>query len=275
MSIPARPPRYPIHNFLVAPQSSAKKYWKPRRPIRPGDFQMDEDRLFNSLDCLGPPFLVDMENITHSGIPATLTDIRVMYGGKLGLTFKIAPEKIASHGFDHWMVPNMDFHPFLPAQPGWPGLMLRSDDELEEWEPEEGTEFRVVMKRDPQFLEYVGQYEMVRLNDITTDEWKEQPAKVFTQTLLELIKMFNGSSKVKKRWAQVIGGGRSGNDVIARVALRKRLGKEPTIEDLTEFTSKLSPDDYITLTKDHTDEVDAAFRKGEEVRIECFPQAQV
>ena len=80
------------------------------------------------------------------------------------------------------MTPNMEVHPFLPARPGWPGLMLRSDDELEEWRPEEGTEFRVVIKREPQFLEYVGQYEMVRLGDITVDEWKEQPAKVFAPT---------------------------------------------------------------------------------------------
>jgi hypothetical protein len=56
--------------------------------------------------------------------------------------------------------------------------MLRSDDELEEWCSEEGTEFRVVVRREPRFLEYVGQYEMVRLSDITRDEWKRQPLRV-------------------------------------------------------------------------------------------------
>jgi hypothetical protein len=35
--------------------------------------------------------------------------------------------------------------------------MLRSDDELEEWCPEEGMEFRVVIKREPRFPEYLGQ----------------------------------------------------------------------------------------------------------------------
>jgi hypothetical protein len=60
--------------------------------------------------------------------------------------------------------------------------MLRPDCGLEEWCPEEGTEFRVVIKREPRFLEYVGQYEMVRLGDIAGDEWKRQPPKVIAPT---------------------------------------------------------------------------------------------
>lgn len=150
---------------------------------------MDDDRLFNSLDCLGPPFQVNMAEITHNDLPATQTDLRTIYGGKLGITPKITPELLANHGFDHWMTPNMDFHPFLPARPGWPGLILQLDDELEEWCPDEGTEFRVVIKREPRFVEYVGQYEMVRLGDITGDEWKRQSPKVITPTpiLLQII----------------------------------------------------------------------------------------
>jgi len=58
--------------------------------------------------------------------------------------------------------------------------MLRSDDELEEWLPEGGSEFRVVVKREPKLFEYIGQYEMVRLGDITGDEWKQQSAEVST-----------------------------------------------------------------------------------------------
>lgn len=148
---------------------------------------MSKDRLFNSLDCLGSPFQVDMTQVTHSDISATQLDVRTIYGGKNGLTPKIASEKLVTHGFDHWMTPNIDFHPFLPARPGWPGLMLRPDDELEEWQPDEGTEFRVVVKREPRYLEYVGQYEMMRLGDITGDEWKQQPAKVSTPTRTDFV----------------------------------------------------------------------------------------
>lgn len=139
---------------------------------------MDKSRLFDRLDRVGPRLQVNMAEITHRAIRATQTDLRVLYGGKLGLTPNIAPEKLANHGFDHWMTPNMDFHPFLPAQPGWPGLMLRSDDNLEEWRPEGGSAFRVVVKHEPNFIEYIGQYEMVRLDDITEDEWNQQDANV-------------------------------------------------------------------------------------------------
>ena len=234
---------------------------------------MDKDRLFNSLDCLGPPFPVDMSEITHNNTPATQINLSSTYGGKLGFIPKIPPEKLAIHGFDHWMIPNMEYHPFLPAQPGWPGLMLRSDDDLEEWGPEGGSEFRVVIKREPQFLEYVGQYEMVRLGDITGDEWKKQPAKVFNPTWIKpTSQTFNGLLKVKNGWTRVLGGGRLWNDVAARVALRKRLGKEPLIEDLAKFASKSTPDDYATLARDLKGDIDRAFCKGEEVRPVHFSQ---
>jgi len=231
---------------------------------------MDKDRLFHSIDCLGPPFQVNMADVTHNNIPAVQSDLSTIYGGKMGMTPKISPEKLASHGFDHWMVPNMDFHPFLPARPGWPGLMLRPDDELEEWEPEEGTQFRVVIKREPRFFEYVGQYEMVRLGDITGDEWKKQTAKVSTLMCANSVQISNYSFKVKNRWTQVLGGGRSWNDTVARVALRKRDSKEPSIEDFKKFTDRLTPDDYATMARELKGDVDRAFCEGEEVFLAYF-----
>ena len=170
-----------IYHLPTTPQSSAKGYWEPYRTIQPGDFHMDEDRLFNSLDCLGPPFHVDTSSITHTNTPATRTDLSAIYGGGHSLTPKISPRRLANHGFNHWMVPSAESHPYLPPRPGWPGLMLQSDEELEEWRPEKGTEFRVVVKRKFQSLEYIGQYEMVRLGDITGDEWKQQSAEVSIQ----------------------------------------------------------------------------------------------
>ena len=154
------------------------EYWKPRRPLQPNDFQMDENRLFGGLDCLGPPFHVKMEEITHTTMPAMWSDLSGTYGGQLGLTPKISSQKLKVHGFDHWMTPNLEFYPCLPAQPGWPGFMLRMGNEFEEWRPEGGTDFRVVIPKDSRFIEYIGQYEMVRLGDITGDEWRRQPAKV-------------------------------------------------------------------------------------------------
>jgi len=77
--------------------------------------------------------------------------------------------------------------------------------------------------------------------------------------------MFNDLPKVKNRWTQVLGGGQSWNDTAARIALRKKLGKEPSIKDIAKFTSKLTPDDYAELAKDLKDDVDKSFCEGEEV----------
>ena len=148
--------------------------------------------------------------------------------------------------------------------------MLRLDDEVEEWRPDEGTEFRVVIKRKPHFLEYIGQYEMVRLDDITGDEWKKQPAKVSTLTCIILFYTLNNSSKVKKRWTQVLGGGKLWNDTVARVALRKKLGKEPSIEDFKKFIDKLTPGNYTMLAEDLKEDIDRAFCEGEEVCLVFF-----
>jgi len=161
-------------------QSSTEEYWKLRRDIHFTDFHMDEDSLFDGLNCLGPPFQVNMAKITHNKILAVRTNLRTIYGGNLGLTPKIAPERLIAHTFNHWMILNMDFQPFLPAKLGWPGLILQLDNKHRELCPEGGTEFRVVIKHEPWFLEYVGQYKMVRLKNITTDQWKQQPPEVIT-----------------------------------------------------------------------------------------------
>ena len=159
-------------------QPSAREYWEPRRPLHQNDFQLDEDHLYNSLNCLSPPFHVNTGRISHNVLPATQGDLRTIYGGGPGITPRIAPERLVKHGFDGWMTPNMEYNPFLPARPGWPGLLLRLDDELEEWKPTDGTSFRLVIRKEPQFVEYLGQYEVVRLGDITGVEWNRQPVKV-------------------------------------------------------------------------------------------------
>ena len=150
---------------------------------------MDDDYLFNTLDILGPPFRVNMTDLTNTNNTGTQTDLRAIYGGTSGLTPTIAPQRLTKHGFNHWMVPGADTHPFLPPRPGWPGLMLRLDDGAEYWRPEEGTQFRVVIKCGGPSLEYVGQYEMVRLGDIARDRWEQQPAEVSTPTYVIILRV--------------------------------------------------------------------------------------
>ena len=127
---------------------------------------MDKDHLFSLLDTLGPLFKVNMAALTHRKTWGTHTDLLEIYGRKFGLTPKISKKKLKEHGFDHWMIPKSDNHPFLLPQPGWPGLILRLDNDKDSYLPDGGTEFQVVLKLKPHFLEYVSQYVMVRLNNI-------------------------------------------------------------------------------------------------------------
>jgi len=90
------------------------------------------------------------------------------------------------------------------------------------------------------------------------------------QSIADLSQTFDDMSKVRDKWTQVLGGGQLWHDTITRVALRKKLGREPTIDDLSKFTGN-----YTALAKDLKDDVDRAFCKGEEVRLTCFSQSQV
>lgn len=231
---------------------------------------MDENRLFGHIDSLGPPFHVKMEEITHNAIRASWDDLGKIYGCKLGLTRKISHEKLEVHGFNHWMTPSITNNPFLPAKPGWPGLMLRLGDELEEWRPDGGVEFRVVTGKEPDFLEYVGQYEMVRLDDITGDECQRQLAKVTVLPhALSLFQLVDISSKIRKRWTNILGGEGSWHwhAAVARVALRNKLGREPSTQEITRYSEKLNPANYTTLAQQLEDDIDQAFCRGEEVYL--------
>jgi hypothetical protein len=59
------------------PQSSAEEYWEPRKALHLMDFRMDKNRLFNSLNCRGLLFRVNMAVIAHNEIPVMLADLRI------------------------------------------------------------------------------------------------------------------------------------------------------------------------------------------------------
>ena len=140
---------------------------------------MKGELLYTRLNKLGKEFTVDLSALTHNQLPADRVDISILYGGKSGQLFpRISDPRLVSHGFDHWMIPNSQYHPFLPPSPGWPGLMLRSKG-VDDWKPKVDGGFRVIIKREPSFFEYVGQYEMINLGNVSVEEWKAQPAMVF------------------------------------------------------------------------------------------------
>ena len=71
--------------------------------------------------------------------------------------------------------------------------------------------------------------------------------------------------KVRSRWADVLGGGQSGYEAIARVSLRKKLDKEPSIEELMDYTNELNSYRYSSMAKGLKEDIDRAFRMGDEV----------
>ena len=87
------------------------------------------------------------------------------------------------------------------------------------------------------------------------------------QRISGLFQTSNGTSKVKNKWTDVLGGGRLWHDTIARIALRKKLGKEPSIDDLAKFAP---PENYTALARDLKDDVNNAFCEGEEVCLVRF-----
>jgi lysine/ornithine N-monooxygenase len=79
-----------------------------------------------------------------------------------------------------------------------------------------------------------------------------------------------GSSKVKKRWIHVVGGGQSGHEAVANIALRKKLGRDPTIQEFKKYTANMQTDAYAALAKELEVDIDQSFSKGEEVRFTLF-----
>jgi hypothetical protein len=87
--------------------------------------------------------------------------------------------------------------------------------------------------------------------------------------MLNLFQGLDTSLKVKNKWTHVLGGGQSFHDAVVRVALRKNLGKEPSIQEFSKYADKLTPDDYTSLARELKGDVDRAFCGGDEVWPVC------
>ena len=68
-------------------------------------------------------------------------------------------------------------------------------------------------------------------------------------------------SKVKNRWTKVLGSGQLWKEAVARVALRKDFGKEPSMDEFERYTKKLTAEGYAMLARDLRDDVDKALCK--------------
>jgi hypothetical protein len=141
---------------------------------------MSRELLIARISTLGQPFHVDATRLTHNQLETSQTVLTRNYGGKPNRLFpKISNNKFQEHGFDHWMTPDPNHHPFLPPSPGWPGLVVFADGDQRIEREMRNRLFRVVIQRSPGHFEYAGQYELKSLGRVSPGEWNSQADAVF------------------------------------------------------------------------------------------------
>lgn len=130
------------------------------------------------MDQLGPPLDVDRGRLTHINFVVTRRNISEIYGGGPVASFpKIG--KSATHPYRNFLHGNFDQNPFLPPEPGWPGLFFRLDEKNEHRDAEgEPIVYRTFARHVDRRCVYLGQYTFTKLQDISKQEWRELPEKV-------------------------------------------------------------------------------------------------
>ncbi|CAA7263060.1 unnamed protein product [Cyclocybe aegerita] len=153
-----------------------------------------------------------------------------------------------------FLLPTSDLNPEAPRKPGEPGLLLSCREEMCKGGP--WTLFIQVPGGKLVRYDYAGEYTCHVVGAMTADEFTGQALNV---------KLNWGDSVLKRRRHLVY------RQLRARIALRKRLGDEPTQDQIQQET-KLNKDKAYKdgLTRD---DVLGAFERGEEgisiVRVEC------
>ncbi|KXN88485.1 hypothetical protein AN958_07151 [Leucoagaricus sp. SymC.cos] len=165
--------------------------------------------------------------------------ISSIYGGNPQETLpRMGKKFLAQHGLDDFMFPSLDYNPEAAQIPGAPGLFFGAGEPAQEWAPIQ----RVITRINSGAWLYVGQYSFTPTESLTLEELYDQPARFHTTWSREIC---------VKGWGQ---------DIIRRVAARKRFRcTRPTKEQLEIIEAS---GEYRDVTPE---EVQAAFLKGDEV----------
>lgn len=159
------------------------KLERKRKGGKKTEFTMDETLHDRRLFAVGPDFGVDNDRITHQQVgPNSRATMSYIFGGNSQRMISYpSPEKRRAHGFDSALLfPNRKFNPFLPTKIGERGLLFRLDHKLEQWIDDEGGvgPYHLMMHHTSDDYCYFGDYEFVRVDPVTKDEWKIQPPQV-------------------------------------------------------------------------------------------------
>lgn len=95
------------------------------------------------------------------------------YGGSLQDTFpSISKANLDRHGYDNFMFLTLDYNPYAPQRPGYPGLFFTARMLLREQAQ------RAFVRLQSGVWLYIGQYIFIEAPTLTQDEWKTQTRKV-------------------------------------------------------------------------------------------------
>ena len=123
---------------------------------------------------------MDRGRITHDRFVITRADITSIYGGENVSSFpRIGKEARARHPYRDFLHGNFVHNPFLPPEPGWPGLFFRLDEKFEHRDVDgDPIVYRTFARHADRRCVYLGQYILTRLEDISKQEWRDLPDKV-------------------------------------------------------------------------------------------------
>ena len=92
---------------------------------------------------------------------------------------KIRKSALATHPYRNFLHGNFEHNPFMPPEPGWPGLFLRLEESTDRCDAEGNPiAYRTFVRQADKRCIYYGQYTLTKLQDISKQEWHEFPEKV-------------------------------------------------------------------------------------------------
>ncbi|KAJ3814769.1 hypothetical protein F5876DRAFT_72662 [Lentinula aff. lateritia] len=185
-----------------------------------------------------------------------------VFGGNTQYTFPaIGKDKFREHGLKDFMYLSKSFNPVAPTIPGQSGLFFSHDNfwlpninvtarELEDAEQPEWAKVsqRVLTRLKPNHWLYVGQYTVSFSRALTSSEWE------------------NLSEKVKGTWVKNIAERGWATIVRARLLLRDRLGRRPSVAEVNKKL-KRAKKSATKLKGISEDRILKAFQTGEELLL--------
>ncbi|KAJ3873150.1 hypothetical protein F5051DRAFT_456181 [Lentinula edodes] len=208
------------------------------------------------------PYVLNPTQRLHREVDVSREFMSNVFGGNTQYTFPaIGKDKFRKHGLNDFMYLSKSYNPVAPTIPGQSGLFFSHDNfwlsninptakELEDAEQPGWAKVsqRVLTRLKPSHWLYVGQYTVTFSRALTPSEWE------------------NLSEKVKGTWVENIAERDWATIVRARILLRDRLGRRPSVAEVNNKLkrAKKSGTKFKDISEDR---ILKAFQTGEELLL--------